>query len=157
MDASRFFTGLFRRFRTCVLGREVEVIGQCKLCGRCCEDILIEDQGRFFRREKKFHKLCQKEPEYERFQIVSRDDFGHLTFNCSKLGDDKFCTDYEGRLSLCKDYPNKSIYYQGGGLRADCGFSFKAVTFRDIYMRRRRSKVPEFSEVLRQEQKQTDK
>jgi hypothetical protein len=70
------------------------------------------------------------------------------------LGNDNLCTCYESRLPLCRNYPNKSLYYQGGWLRPDCGFSFKATTFRDIYMRRRRGSIPPFSEVLHREIKQ---
>jgi hypothetical protein len=53
---------------------------------------------------------------------------------------------------VCRTYPSKSLYYQGGWLRQDCGYSFKATTFRDVLMRGRRGRVPKFDEVLRQEQ-----
>ncbi len=157
MSPHHYFTGLFRRFRTFVLKREVEIIGQCRLCGNCCHDILLHDGGRFIKREKQFKKLCKGNSAFTRFRIIKPDDEGLLTFSCSFQDKNNICTSYEDRLSLCKEYPSKGFYYRGGGLGTDCGFSYKAVTFRDIYMRRRRSRIPEFSEVLRQEQEQTDK
>lgn len=146
--------GWFRRFRSFVLRSEVEIVGQCALCGSCCHDILIQDRRRWLKKRRKFEKLCKREPAHERFVITGRDDLGHLLFRCSMQGEDNFCTDYDSRLPLCRSYPSKSLYYQGGWLRPDCGYSFKAVKFRDIWMRRKRSKIPRFSEVLRQETEQ---
>ncbi len=157
MFSLKFYTGLFRRFRSLVLRRKVEITGQCKGCGRCCENILLKDGGRWLTSKRKFRKLCEREPEHARFDIVGKDDTGPLVFSCSKLGDDNFCTCYESRLPLCKNYPSKSLYYQGDWLRADCGFSFKVTTFRDIYMRRKRSEIPPFSEVLHQKIEQEKK
>ncbi|MGL1861133.1 MAG: YkgJ family cysteine cluster protein [Pseudodesulfovibrio sp.] len=157
MSPYHYFTGLFRRFRSFVLKREVEIIGQCRLCGSCCHDILLHDGDRFIKREKQFKKLCKSNSTFTRFRIIKPDDEGHLTFSCSFKDNNNNCTSYEDRLPLCKEYPSKGFYYHGGWLRADCGFSYKHVSFHDIYMRRTRSKIPEFSEVLRNEQEQTDK
>lgn len=157
MTASRFFTGLFRRFRSFVLRREVEIIGQCQLCGSCCQDILLRDRGRWLRTKRQFKQLCDVEPGHSRFKITGRDDYGHLTFSCNLLGEDNICTSYESRLPLCKSYPSTTLYYQGGWIGTHCGFSFKATTFRDIYMRRRRGRIPKFSEVLHQELEQDKK
>lgn len=157
MSPQRYLTGLFRRFRFLALRREVQVTGQCKGCGRCCQGILLKDCGRFLTSKRKFKKLCDREPEHARFKIVEQDEAGHLVFVCSLLGDDNCCTSYESRLPLCKDYPSKSLYYQGGWLREDCGFSFKAITFREVWARRKKGRVPSFPEVLGQEMKQEKK
>jgi len=151
LSSVRIFTGLFRRFRSLVLRREVEVVGQCKGCGLCCQDILIKDNGRWLSSRRKFSKLCEREPEHARLKITGRDDVGHLVFSCSKQGDDNLCTCYESRLPLCRNYPSRSLYYQGGWLRPDCGYFFKETTFRDIFMKRKRGRIPPFSEVLLQE------
>jgi Fe-S-cluster containining protein len=147
----RTFTGLLRRVRAWVLRSEVRVVGQCQLCGVCCQDILLRDRGRWLKSEGAFRKLCDREPGHERFEITGRDDWGHLVFRCTLQGEDNLCSAYEDRLPLCRNYPSKSLYYQGGWLRQDCGFSFKATTFRDMIMRYRRRNIPEFTEVLRQE------
>ena len=151
MTMQRVLTGWFRRIRALLLRREVEVIGQCALCGECCHDILIRDRGHWLKSRRRFEKLCKREPEHERFVITGRDDWGHLVFACTLRGEDGLCTSYDSRLALCRNYPNKSLYYQGGWLRPDCGYSFKATTFRDIWMRRRRGRIPSFSEVMRRE------
>lgn len=156
MDSLQLFTGLFRRFRSFVLGREVEIVGQCEMCGKCCNGIILKDDG-WLKKKSDFEALCEREPEHERFVPVGKDDYGHLVFNCSKQGEDNFCTCYEDRLPLCRNYPSKSIYYQGGWIRSDCGYRFKVVTFRDVFMRRKRMRMPKFADVLQQEIKQAGK
>nr|WP_287411260.1 YkgJ family cysteine cluster protein [Pseudodesulfovibrio sp.] len=148
MSMVKFLTGLFRRFRSFVLKRDVEVVGQCRMCGKCCRGILLKDAGRFLKTEKQFRALCQSDPLHECFRIVRQDEFGVLVFNCSKLGNDNICTDYESRPALCSNYPAKSLYYHGGWLRDDCGYSFKAVTFRDVFMRRKSWGESRFTDVL---------
>jgi len=109
---------------------------------------LLKDAGRYLKTEKQFRTLCQSDPAHECFRVIERDEFGFLIFNCSKLGDDNICTDYESRPALCSNYPTKSLYYHGGWLRDDCGYSFKAVTFRDVFMRRKAWGRPRFANVL---------
>lgn len=155
MNSLRFFTGLFRSFRTFVLGREVEIVGQCRMCGGCCNDILIKDRNRWLQRPRKFKQLCEREPAHERFEITGKDDFGNLVFRCSEQGEDGLCTCYEDRLPLCRSYPSKSIYYQGGWIGPECGFRFKSVKFRDVFTRKKPLRMPSFSKVLQQEIKQT--
>lgn len=156
MPFLQFFTGIFRRCRAFILRREVEVVGQCKSCGECCKGILLNDRKRWIKKERHFRQLCEKEPEHERFVVTERSEEGHLVFNCSKQGKDNFCTCYEDRLPLCRNYPSKSIYYQGGWIRPGCGYSFKAFKFRDVFMRRKRGRIPKFADVLQQELKQSD-
>jgi Fe-S-cluster containining protein len=151
VDALCALVGIMRRLRALILRSEVRVVGQCNVCGACCRDILLRHRGRWLRTERAFRRLCRSEPGHERFEITGRDETGCLVFRCTLQGPDNFCTCYENRLPLCKGYPSRSLYYQGGWLRPDCGYSFKALTFRDIVMRRRRRAVPEFSEVLRRE------
>lgn len=152
MDGAALIIGLFRRFRSIVLQREVEIIGQCRLCGNCCHGILLKDGASILRSKRQYERLCEVSPKHRWFDIIGKDDFGNLEFACSRRGDDGLCTCYEDRLQLCKDYPTKSLYYQGGWIGGDCGFSFKAVTFRDVFMRRKRARIPAFSEILKKEQ-----
>lgn len=144
--------GLFRSFRSFVLGREVEVVGQCKLCGNCCHDILLRDGG-WIRNQRQFDKLCDSDRQHRRFEISGKDDHGRLVFRCVLQGKDGLCTSYNERLPLCRSYPSKTIYYRGGWIGPDCGFRFKTVKFRDIFLRKKRIRVPQFSEVLNQELK----
>lgn len=146
-------SGLFRRFRSFVLGREVMLKGKCQMCGNCCHDILLKDEGHWLRKEKEFKALCESDSRYERFIITGRDTYNHLTFRCALQRDDGLCTSYEDRLPLCRNYPAKSLYYQGGWIGSDCGFRFKSATFRDVLLRRKPLRMPQFSEVLQHELK----
>ncbi|MDD3312638.1 YkgJ family cysteine cluster protein [Pseudodesulfovibrio sp.] len=144
-------TGWFRRARALILRREVEIIGQCALCGDCCHDILIQDGRSWLKSRRAFERLCEREPEYRRFAVTGRSESGLLVFACTLQGGDGLCTSYDSRLPLCRNYPTRSLYYLGGWLKPDCGYSFKATTFRSLLMRRKRAAIPKFSEVLRRE------
>ncbi|QGY39760.1 YkgJ family cysteine cluster protein [Pseudodesulfovibrio cashew] len=150
MRTLNLFRGLFRRFRTLVLRREVEIVGQCRLCGNCCHGILLKDRG-WLKRKRQFDKLCEREPAHTRFRITGKDHRGRLVFDCAMQGEDNLCTSYGERLPLCRNYPSKSLYYQGGWIGAECGFRFKSVTFRDVLLRRKQIRAPRFSDVLDQE------
>ncbi len=155
MSGMTALTGLFRRFRAFILGREVEIVGQCNLCGNCCHDILLLD-NHWIKSKRQFERLCKKEPKHSRFAIMGRDEYGRLLFRYTRLQKDGLCLSYEDRPPLCKSYPSKSIYYNGGQTGPECGFRFKAVTFRDVFLRRKRLRTPRFSQVLQQEIKRTD-
>lgn len=156
MNRWSWVIGKLRRMRSTILRNEVEVIGVCTCCGVCCTGIHIRDKGRWISSERQFRKLCKREPEHERFAITGTDDSGLLVFSCTLQGEDNMCTTYASRPALCRKYPTKSLYYQGGTIRPDCGYSFKALTFRDWWMRRRRGRMPRFSDVLKKERKRTD-
>lgn len=147
--------GLFRQFRSFVLGREVEIVGQCRLCGNCCHDILLRDGG-WVKNKRQFKRLCERESKYFRFEILGKDDRGCLTFRCTLQQENGLCSCYDDRLPLCKSYPSKSLYYQGGWIGPKCGFRFKTVTFRDVLLRRKKVRQPSFSKVLEQEMKHSD-
>ncbi|BDQ33936.1 YkgJ family cysteine cluster protein [Pseudodesulfovibrio portus] len=150
MTSLQLFTGLFRRFRAKVLGSPVRVVGQCRMCGSCCADILILYKGKWLRRKRDCEAMVRELPGYSRFECVGRNPDGFLTFTCRSLGEDKFCTSYEERPSLCRNYPSKSLYYQGGWLRPDCGYSFRAETFRQA-IRRLLTGRDDFSKVLEEQ------
>ena len=146
-----FLTGLFRRLRSLVLRREVEVVGRCRCCGGCCRSIHLQDRGRWLRRTGQFEKLVADAPEHARFRPVGRGDQGLLLFDCSLLRSDNLCARHDTRPALCRNYPSKSLYYRGGSLPGDCGYSFRAATFRDVLFGRKPLKPADFSVVLRRE------
>lgn len=156
MPRLRTLTGLFRRFRSFVLGREVEIVGRCSLCGKCCNGILLQD-GHWIRNKRQFDKLCASAPEHSRFTIAGKDARGRLVFDCSLQTPEGVCPCYEDRLPLCRRYPSKIIYYNGGTLEADCGFSFTHVTFRDVLLGRKPLRKPRFAQLLKEEIKRSDR
>ncbi|HKI82176.1 MAG TPA: YkgJ family cysteine cluster protein [Pseudodesulfovibrio sp.] len=151
MSGLDFLTGFFRRLRSRVLRREVELVGRCNRCGGCCRSIYLRDRGRWLRRVSQFEKLVADAPEHARFRPVGRGDQGLLLFDCSLLGPDNLCTRHDSRPALCRNYPSKSLYYQGGCLQGDCGYSFRATTFRDVFFGRKPLKTADFSAILRRE------
>lgn len=151
-----FWRGLFRRFRSTVLRSEVRIVGRCRCCGNCCREIMIRCDGRWISSRRRFTRLCRDEPDYERFEITGRDEENRLMFSCTFLGRDNFCKDYDFRLPMCRAYPSKILYYQGGDLGADCGFSYKARRFRDAWRRRKQGTLP-FSQTLEQARRTQDR
>lgn len=150
MNELAFLVGLFRRFRAFVLRREVEVVGRCSLCGRCCRSILLQNNGRWLRRMSQFERLVAEAPEHGRFRPVGRSEGGYLLFDCAMLAEDGSCSCHDARPALCGNYPSKSLYYQGGRLMDDCGYSYRAATFRDVLFGRRPLRPPDFSALLQQ-------
>ncbi|MBG0791776.1 MAG: YkgJ family cysteine cluster protein [Desulfovibrionaceae bacterium] len=155
MSCLRLFTGLFRRFRSMVLRRPVRLAGQCALCGGCCRNILLMYEGKWLRRPGQYRAMLEHLPNYARFEHAGYDDYGFMIFTCNRLGEDNLCSDYEGRPPLCRNYPSESIYYQGGRLRRDCGYTFEAVTFRDAILRRL-GRRPDFAQELGKELHRAD-
>lgn len=94
-------------------------------------------------------------PAYARFKPTGYDGDGLMLFACRSLGEDNRCAAYGDRPSLCRNYPSESLYYQGRDLRADCGYSFRAATFRDAILRRVVRKI-DFSQVLDRELRKVD-
>ncbi len=141
--------GVFRWLRAKLLRSEVVVEGHCRMCGECCRDIMILDGGSWIGSEAAFRKLVEEKPEYARFYPTGKDDAGPLCFCCIHLGDDGLCRDHENRPAICRRYPTPRIYYRGCDLRLDCGYSFKALTFRRAWWQLRGKVSPPFAEVLK--------
>lgn len=152
MEHMSALIGFFRYVRARILKRDVEVVGMCRLCGNCCRGVLLKDRERWIKTEKQFEQLCEDSPGHTRFKIIDKNEEGYLGFACTMLGEDNLCSCHEERLDLCRDYPSKALYYQGGWTGDDCGFSFKPVTFRDILFRRKPLRANAFENALRKEQ-----
>lgn len=103
-------------------GRMVYLRGNCLQCGTCCQSINIEGPKGWIRKEHEFYAIIANRPEYDRFFITGRDDFGYLLFCCTKLTNQQKCSCYEDRLPMCKKYPDKSLAFVGGVLPQDCGY-----------------------------------
>lgn len=155
MDGLFMPTGLFRKLRKLLLRRDVEVVGQCQLCGGCCRDIHLFHKGRWLKRVRNFKRLCEEQPDFRRFRITGRSDSGRLVFSCT-LQEGDLCSDHENRMELCRNYPSKAIYYQGGWLRGDCGYSYRVYRFRDAFKMFRKKYEP-FDKILQQETEKLDK
>lgn len=105
-------------------GKVIRVQGECKLCGRCCQRISLEANGRWIRKEAEFLTLVSLYPEYGRFKVVEKDRYGFLLFSCTWYTVDGICKDHAHRLSICKDFPHVSLYFSGGDMPLGCGYRF---------------------------------
>lgn len=108
-------------------GKEVLVTGRCLGCGRCCNSVSLEGVNGWIRSADDFAAITRCYPEYARFTIINKDEHGILLFRCSWRTPDGSCRDYENRLPLCKNFPDRSLVFAGGQLPAGCGYQFNAV------------------------------
>ncbi len=156
MSLYYYSRGFFRWVRAKVLRSEVRIGGHCLLCGRCCHDLRIMDNGKWITSRKQHEQLVQNSPEYGRFNIIGRDGCGFLTYSCSCVSDEGVCTDYENRPLICSDYPSPTLYYRGVDPPAHCGYYYEALTFRAA-LRQLLGREQSFGKVLRQERKRMTK
>lgn len=120
--------GWIRHFRLLVTGKRVMVTGSCLMCGRCCQRISLESGGRWLRTEKEFATLVGSHPEFRRFTPAGCDSQGFLLFSCSWYAHhERGCRDYENRLQICRQYPDTDLYFTGGEMPADCGYTLQQV------------------------------
>jgi len=125
--SSYSFLGLIRYLRMRFMGKELIVTGSCRCCGNCCRKINLEGGRGWLRSEEDFFDVLNEYPEYERFIIIGKDDQGFLQFSCTWLTDAGLCRDHENRLSLCTNFPDKSLHFCGGTLPPGCGFMINEV------------------------------
>lgn len=125
--ANYSFLGLIRYLRMQFMGKELLITGSCRCCGNCCRKINLEGIRGWLRSEKDFFEVVDDYPEYGRFQITGKDDQGFLQFSCTWLTDEGLCGDHDNRLSLCTNFPDKSLHFCGGMLPPGCGYSINEV------------------------------
>lgn len=119
--------GFLRFLRLQLMGKTVLVTGHCTNCGKCCRSISLEHSEGWLRDEKKFAAITVDYPEYKRFEIIGKDSQGFLLFRCSWLTTEGLCRDHEKRLPLCRNFPEKSLFFCGGSLPSGCGYSLSEV------------------------------
>lgn len=107
--------------------KSISVVGQCSLCGKCCRKISLEVRGGWIRTEKQFFGIVRDYPEYARFVIDGKDGQGFLQFSCNWCTDEGVCRDHSNRLSICRNFPDISLYFCGGEVPMGCGYTFKKI------------------------------
>ena len=109
--------------------------GECKKCGKCCENILFSDEKGYIKTEEEFSALKKRNLRYHHFFIAGKmegespdpkDSRGALLFKCKSLDENKQCKQYYFRSFYCRDYPsiNKTFISRGGETLDGCGFYF---------------------------------
>lgn len=105
---------------------EYEIQGECRKCGKCCRYMYSFDTYT----EKEFKFMQFLFPSYRRFYIKGKDDKGNLIFACKYVTDNGLCSVYEKRLSMCKKYPSKKVFYPAK-LHEGCGYKIVKKSFND--------------------------
>lgn len=83
---------------------DYRVEGHCCKCGDCCRYIV----GMGFWAWLNFRLMWLLLHKYRRFRILGRDKYGNLIIACKLIKEDNLCPDYEGRPTICRDYPENS-------------------------------------------------
>ncbi|MFH0783689.1 MAG: YkgJ family cysteine cluster protein [Pseudomonadota bacterium] len=117
-------TGLLCNLYLRLRGKTILVTGSCRGCGSCCLSLSLEGWDGWLRSEKAFHEIVANFPEYTRFVISGRDPQGFLLFSCSWRTEQGTCANYEKRLTLCRNFPENSLFFAGGRLPPTCGYKF---------------------------------
>jgi hypothetical protein len=130
------FTGFFRWLRFKLLSREIILTGSCRRCGSCCQKLNLNIKRSWVSSARRFNDLVRDNADYERFKITGRDSHGFLEFACTWLQEDGTCGDYENRLRICRDFPDKRMFFMNGVLPAGCGYSVEhGVPFSELLER----------------------
>lgn len=94
--------------------------GDCIKCAKCCRYMHCKDLGS----EGEFAFLQFIYPEYRRFKISGKDEFGNFVITCTLIDKDNLCPVHKNRPNVCRKYPSKKLGHKGI-LHKDCGFLIK--------------------------------
>ncbi|KPA15441.1 protein belonging to Uncharacterized protein family UPF0153, partial [Candidatus Magnetomorum sp. HK-1] len=102
--------------------KKVSVNGSCIKCGSCCLLLNICEEGKWVSTSRHLKKILNDNPEYKRLKITGKNERGTLNFSCTWLNPDNTCKDYNNRLDICRDFPEKMAFFQKGLLPEGCGY-----------------------------------
>ncbi len=136
---SHSLQGILRFVILKIRGKDYYISGSCEGCGNCCRKINLKTSKGWIRSEVQFRTMLEIHEDFNRFQIIGKDEQGFLQFTCSWLLPSGLCKDHQHRLKICKIYPAKSLMFCGGKIPDECGFKIQMVT--------------PFDKILKQEQK----
>lgn len=125
--SSMSVTGMFFHFWLKIRGKTLLLTGCCNGCGNCCKRLSLEGNDGWLRSEEKFYNIVREFPEYQRFSIIGKDGQGFLLFSCSWCSPEGLCSDYDRRLPMCRNFPEKSLLFSGGSLPEGCGYNYTTV------------------------------
>ena len=95
-------------------------------CGKCCKE--IRSYG--MRNEKDLKIMQFFLPHYKRFFISRIEENGEIVLSCKYLNPNGLCNVYKQRPSVCKNYPAKTINFNGKMIEG-CGFKITKKEFKD--------------------------
>ena len=127
-----FFQDFYLHLNNKLFSSKYVLKGKCKMCGRCCRNILFSTTEGYIKDEKLFKEMQRKHRYYRNFRISGvvkdKQDFqnGALTFECKFITKNNKCMIYWFRPLFCRDYPNinQDLIYNGVEMLDECGFYF---------------------------------
>ena len=103
--------------------------GKCKMCGQCCEEILLKMTPRQMN-SKFFRDLVVRWLSWLYGFIFIRYDTEryYLVFTCRHRGGQGKCQNYVWRPNICRNYPlvdyfDKPVFLEGCGFSSSAGSS----------------------------------
>jgi len=132
---------LLWQIRLKITGKTILLSGTCKGCGACCQKLNLEVAGGWIRSDVHFQEMIVDHPEFSRFKIIGKDEKGYLQFSCSWLTSEGSCQDYQRRLAICRNFPETSLVFCGGGLPEGCGYRFHEGIPFDKVLEREKKKI----------------
>ena len=123
-----FIKSLYYEFLSYFIPKKVKykVEGECLKCGKCCKEI----RAYGMKSEKDLKIMQFFLPHYRRFFISKIDDKGDVVLSCKYLTENGLCSVYNKRPSVCKNYPAKSINFNGEMIDS-CGYKVIKKQFKD--------------------------
>ena len=123
-----FIKSLYYEFLSYFIPKKVKykVEGECLKCGKCCKEI----RAYGMKSEKDLKIMQFFLPHYRRFFISKTDDKGDVVLSCKYLTENGLCSVYNKRPSVCKNYPAKSINFNGEMIDS-CGYKVIKKQFKD--------------------------
>ena len=121
-------------FLTKILKKKYIRKGECKACGKCCENIYVNHGKKgFIQTVDEFQKLKLFHSFYRGLDVVGKDELG-LLFKCRNLDSKtRKCKIHFFRPPICRKYPMEEIFKMGGALSPDCGYRLEPIEkFKDI-------------------------
>jgi len=115
---------------------KITISGECLTCGACCKGLHIFDRGDWLKSEGRLKELQKQDDRYNRLVIIGKVKKGYLTLECSSLGDDNRCKDYDTRFDFCDTYPNPIIFKKGAQLVKNCGYKINHSTSFEKFLKR---------------------
>ena len=100
--------------------------GKCKLCGKCCRNILLYIEDEPIKSEEQFEKVKRWDKHFYNFYISGESETGALLFTCREIDENNKCRVYHFRGLGCRMYPktNSKFLINGGKPLEGCGYYF---------------------------------
>ena len=123
-----FIKSLYYEFLSYFIPQKVKyrVEGECLKCGKCCKEI----RAYGMKNEKDLIIMQFFIPHYRRFFISKIDEKGDVVLSCKHLTENGLCGVYNKRPNVCKNYPAKTINFNGEMIEG-CGYKVIKKQFKD--------------------------